>query len=208
MNNNTGYYLRTDGDSYMYRVYGAADIRSPIFYDQNDTGYYVDASNNIKDINNSSQSITEFNILSNFDITDPANELHIYNSVDGGVILPKGTSLVATDLRKTKIRPLFVPDPANGTIAKSSIFRLTGSCYFFGFTIFDGDPLGTVYNTYSTNRVSPSYSHHKLTAFEYADGVNKVVRNSSNTGHTDLEMYYYKLSYAYGQQSGRSVIDG
>ena len=174
-------------------------------YIDNRPGYYVDASNNLFDVNNSSVSITEFNILSNFDITDSSNELYIYNSVDGGVIIPKGTSLVASDLRKTKIRPLFVPDPNNNLIEKTSIFRLTGSCYFFGFSIYDGDPLGKVYNTYSSsNKVTPSYSHHKLTAFEYADGVNKI----GTTGHTDLETYYYKLSKGFGQQSGRDIIDG
>ena len=173
-------------------------------YIDNRPGYYVDATNTIKDVNGASKSISEFNILSNFDLTDAGNELYIYNSVDGGVILPKGTSLVASDLRKTKIRPLFVPDPAQPLIEKSSIFKLTGSCYFFGFTIYDGDPLGSVYNTYATTKVTPSYSHHKLTAFEYADGVNKV----TDTGHTDLEMYYYKLALGFGQQSGRSVIDG
>ena len=177
-------------------------------YIDNRPGYYVDATNTIKDVNNSSKSISEFNILSNFDLTDAGNELYIYNSVDGGVILPKGTSLVASDLRKTKIRPLFVPDPTSASIANSSVFRLTGSCYVFGFTIYDGDPLGSVYNTYTTTKVTPSYSHHKLTAFEYADGVNNVTKNSSNTGHTDLEMYYYKLALGFGQQSGRSVIDG
>lgn len=44
MNNNTSYYLRTDSDSFMYRVYGAADIRSPIYYDYNNTGYYFDGA--------------------------------------------------------------------------------------------------------------------------------------------------------------------
>jgi hypothetical protein len=175
-------------------------------YIDNRPGYYVDSSSppKFRDINSAEQSITEFNILSNFDLTDSQNELYIYNSIDGGVILPKGTSLVASDLRKTKIRPLFVPDPAQSEIQKSAIFRLTGSCYFFGFTIYDADPLGKVYNTYSTTTVTPSFSHHKLTAFEYADGVNKV----SDTGHTDLEMYYYKVAKGFGQQSGRSILDG
>lgn len=176
-------------------------------YIDNRPGYYY-LNGNTYDSNNTQKTIVEFNILSNFDITDPANELYIYNSVDGGVIIPKGTSLVATDLRKTKIRPLFVPDPAQSTIEKTSIFRLTGSCYFFGFSLYDGDPLGKVYNTYSTTKVTPSYSHHKLTAFEYADGVNEVVKNSSNTGYTDLETYYYKVAKGYGQQSGRSIVDG
>jgi hypothetical protein len=177
-------------------------------YIDNRPGYYVDSSNVVKDINGSTKTISEFNILSNFDITDVDNELYVYNSINGGVILPKGTSLVATDLRKTKIRPLYVPDPENDDYEKTAIFRLTGSCYFFGFTIYDGDPLGKVFNTYGTNKVTPSYSHHKLTAFEYADGVNHVIKNSVDTGHTDLEMYYYKLALGYGQQSGRSVIDG
>ena len=37
------------------------------------------------------------------------------NSVRGGVIIPRGTSIVGKDLRKTKIRPKYVPDPENGT---------------------------------------------------------------------------------------------
>ena len=40
------------------------------------------------------------------------------------------------------------------------------------------------------DKASPTFSHHKLTVFEYADGVNEV----SNTGLTDLQMYYAKLS--------------
>lgn len=175
-------------------------------YIDNRPGYYY-LNGNTYNSGNTQKTIVEFNILSNFDITDPENELYIYNSVDGGVIIPRGTSLVATDLRKTKIRPLFIPDPVQ-SIQKTSIFRLTGSCYFFGFSLYDGDPLGKVYNTYSTTKVTPSYSHHKLTAFEYADGVNDVVKNGSNTGYTDLETYYYKISKGYGQQSGRSIIDG
>jgi len=177
-------------------------------YIDNRPGFYVNSAGQFRDINNGSQVINELNILSNFDINDPLNELYIYNSIDGGVILPKGTSIVSTDLRKTKIRPKFVPDPNSGLIAKSSIFKLTGACYIYGFTIFDGDPLGTVYNTYSSNRVAPSFSHHKLTAFEYADGVNLVTRNNDATGRTDLEMYYYKIAKAYGNQSSRGIIDG
>jgi hypothetical protein len=177
-------------------------------YIDNRPGYYVTSSNVIKDAGNFTKTISEFNILSNFDITDPENQLYIYNSVEGGVILPKGTSLVASDLRKTKIRPLYVPDPEDSNTGDTAIFRLTGSCYFFGFTIYDGDPSGKVYNTYGPNTVSPFYSHHKLTAFEYADGVNEVVKNNSNTSRTDLETYYYKVALAYGQQSSRNIIDG
>ena len=38
------------------------------------------------------------------------------NSIHGGVIIPRGTSLVGLDLRKTKIRPKYVPNPLNDGI--------------------------------------------------------------------------------------------
>ena len=174
----------------------------------NRPGFYVDQNQVLRDINNSSRTISELNISSNFDLDDPANVLYIFNSADGGVILPKGTSIVSTDLRKTKIKPKFVPNPINDLIAPAAIFRLTGACYIYGFTIFDGDPIGKVYSNYTTNTSVPNYSHHKLTAFEYADDSNTLIRNGVDTGYTDLEAYYYKLSLAYGAQSGRSIIDG
>ncbi len=177
-------------------------------YIDNRPGYWVDSSGSIKDVNNNTRSIVEFNLSSNFNLNDPANQLYIFNSIDGGVIVPRGTSIVSTDLRKTKIRPRYVPDPNNESFGRTAIFRLTGACYIFGFTIFDGDPLGRVYNTNTTNTVVPSYSHHKLTAFEYADGKNLVTRNGNATGKTDLDMYYYKLSQAYGNQSNRPVLPG
>ena len=39
--------------------------------------------------------------------------MYKYNSIHGGVIVPRGTSIVGMDLRKTKIRPKYVPDPTD-----------------------------------------------------------------------------------------------
>jgi len=39
--NNTGYYVNPDSNSWLYRLY-SYDLRSDIYYDRNDTGYYVD----------------------------------------------------------------------------------------------------------------------------------------------------------------------
>ncbi len=41
---------------------------------------------------------------SNFDLTQEDNILYKFNSVHGGVVVPRGTSIVGLDLRKTKIR--------------------------------------------------------------------------------------------------------
>ena len=159
-----------------------------------------------------SSELTEFNLTSNFDITKPENDLYKLNSVHGGVILPRGTSIVGLDLRKTKIRPTYVPNPENSNIETSAVFRVTGACYLWQFSIFDANPNGRVYKDYTLNQFVPNFSHHKLTAFEYADGVNNVeiddvfIPASIGTfDRTDLDMYYEKIGIAYGPSSGREI---
>ena len=151
--------------------------------------------------------LSEFSSSSNFEIFDENNDLHKYNSVHGGVILPRGTSIVGLDLRKTKIRPLYVPDPLNDSVDSTSIFKVTGTCYFTSFTIFDADPLRTIYKDSTIVKSAPNYSHHKLSCFEYADGINVVTLDSEVTSLTDLEMYYAKVTLAYGDSSGRGLIN-
>ena len=58
--------------------------------------------------------LTEFTLDTNFDIESDDNDLYKMNSVFGGVIIPRGTSIVGLDLRKTKVRPKFVPNPEDG----------------------------------------------------------------------------------------------
>jgi hypothetical protein len=152
-------------------------------------------------------TISEFTLNSNFDIFDENNDLRKFNSTEGGVILPRGTSIVGLDLRKTKIRPLYVPSPLNDQVNPSAIFKVTGTCYFSAFTLFDADPQRACYRDSTNNKVAPNFSHHKLTCFEYADGVNNVILDGQTTNLTDLEIYYYKLTHAYGESSGRSLAN-
>ena len=151
--------------------------------------------------------LTEFNENTNFDIFDEENDLYKYNSIHGGVILPRGTSIVGLDLRKTKIRPLYVPDPLNDAVKETAIFRVTGTCYFTAFSFFDADPARQAYTDSTAKKVNPRFSHHKLTCFEYADGVNNVVLGDDVTSLTDLEMFYFKVTYAYGDSGGRGLAD-
>ncbi len=148
---------------------------------------------------------------SNFDLTQSDNILYKFNSVNGGVVVPRGTSVVGLDLRKTKIRPKYIPNPTDPNVPNSAIFRITGACYFWQFSLFDGDESGLVYTDpedYSINNQSkPTFSHHKLTVFEYADGNNKVVKKGTTYDLTDLDMYYSKLSNAFNEASGREIKD-
>jgi len=151
------------------------------------------------------QDTLSLTLESVFDLTQSDNILYKFNSIKGGVVVPRGTSIVGLDLRKTKIRPKYVPNPTDSAVSQSAIFRVTGACYFWQFSIFDGTEDGVVYTDpidfSSNNQSKPTFSHHKLTCFEYADGVNVP----SGYDLTDLQMYYSKLSNAFNLASGRNI---
>jgi hypothetical protein len=158
---------------------------------------------------------------SNLDLTSPNNVLHKFNSVEGGIIVPRGCSLVGTDLRRTKIIPKYVPYPTvAGSLGitdeiqvppRTAIFKVTGGTYFWQFSFFDGAEEGVYYKPDSTDTLAPKYSHHRLTCFEFADGLNPLstliasgtVPNqdysavANITQRTDLEIYYQKVSKAF-----------
>tara|TARA_R100000008_G_C3587737_1_gene174045 strand:+ start:7461 stop:14519 length:7059 start_codon:yes stop_codon:yes gene_type:complete len=172
----------------------------PGYYIKDDSGVakYYDVNENLVASPN-----VELTNQSDFDLNSLGNVLYKFNSVDGGVVIPKGTSIVGLDLRKTKVKPLYVPDPEDTTIGRSAIFRVTGGCYFWQFSIFDADK-SVYYNKDFTVKASPNRSHHKLTVFEYADGLNTKDFSSL----TDLAMYYYKVMNAYGDDTGnREIVD-
>ncbi len=89
-----------------------------------------------------SSSFGAWDLTTNFDLTSTTNDLYKLNSIYGGVIIPRGVSLVAMDLRKTKIRPKYVPNPENTNIERSAVFIVTCGCYFWQFTILDSDHNG------------------------------------------------------------------
>ena len=189
VDNRPGFKLFKDGD--------AARVIEPGF---------SHGSSSIPSVTDTAQDILNLSLETSFDLTQEDNILYKFNSTEGGVIVPRGTSIVGLDLRKTKIKPLYVPNPTDDEVNATSIFRITGACYFWQFSFFDGDENGLVYTDpadfTSNNKSRPLFSHHKLTCFEYADGVNNVPIGNYDTGLTDLDMYYAKLSNAYGNASG------
>ena len=134
------------------------------------------------------------------DLSNSNNIYYKFNNTEGGAIIPRGSSLVGYDLRRTVVRPLFVPDPAvtEREIPRSAMFNVTGGCYFWQFTLKDGqttsesplydaaDGTGKVYYdpTDFTKLAAPNYSHHKLTVFEYADT-------------DELNLFYRKIAKAF-----------
>ena len=82
----------------------------------------------------------------------------------GGIILPRGCSVVSLDLRKTILRPEAggVPNSdQDETLAnRRAILRVTGEGYYYGFTFMDADP--------SAPGDANKRSHHMLSCFEFA----------------------------------------
>ena len=146
------------------------------------------------------RALEEWQDDSILDLSNPDNVLYKFNSTSGGAIVPRGCSLIGYDLRRTIVRPLFVPNPVDGDYGRTSVFNLTGGCYLWQFTIKDGDlsensPLydqadrvGKVYNNpYDFSSLAiPEYSHHKITIMTYAD-------------NAELDRYYEKVGRAFAQ---------
>ena len=150
--------------------------------------YVIDNRPGLADYN----QIQPFNANTNFDITSPSNELYKFNSVRGGVIVPRGCSVVGSDLRRTKFIPKYVPYPTvQGSLGitaanepdPTAIFKVTGGTYFWQASFFDGDTNGVYYRD-DLSQIAPNFSHHKLTCFEYANV-------------EDLNLYYQKISKGY-----------
>jgi hypothetical protein len=115
---------------------------------------------------------------------EPSNaELENFNPADGGIILPRGCSIVSLDLRKTNIYPTFVPafekeqaDFSN----RSAIFRVTGTSYLYGFTFLDKiNADGSVF----------AESHHLLDCFAFA-------------GKARTDEFYAKIVTSFGAVAG------
>lgn len=107
---------------------------------------------------------------------DPTDaQLIAFNSATtGGVILPRGCSLINMDLRKTLLRPNYVPIPeaeASDYSNRRTIFKTTGGGYYYGWTAVD--------------KADQNESAHLLSVFEYAS-------------KADLDEFYGKIRSSFG----------
>ena len=101
----------------------------------------------------------DLNLNTNFDLTQEDNILYKFNSVNGGVIVPRGTSIVGLDLRKTKLRPKYVPNPTDPDCEYLQSLELLVLAISGNSPSFDGNENGTVYtdpNDFSTNTSNQS----------------------------------------------------
>ena len=79
------------------------------------------------------------------------NRLSDFNPSDGGVIVPRGISVNGVDLRKVRIRPMYVPALTPGqNVAQDKrtyIFKVTGGTYISLLTFTDNQQFSRTHNT-------------------------------------------------------------
>ena len=114
---------------------------------------------------------------------DAAYLLKFNPATVGGIILPRGCSVVSLDLRKTILRPGTgtVPNPADEAANYSNrrtMLRVTGEGYYYGLTFMD--------------EASTSDSHHLMSCFEFAS-------------KAQVDDFYTKIDNAFGSLSNSNL---
>lgn len=129
---------------------------------------------------NGAASVSE---LANNTVPTSAQLTEFNPNATGGVILPRGVSLCGMDLRKTIFRPDVVPaiaDESAYAANRRSIFKITGTGYYFGFTFLD--------------KAGSTASHHLLDCFQFAS-------------QAELDEFYTKIRAAFGGANNTGGIN-
>ena len=133
------------------QIFGGNGSRAIIDTAINNTGSY-----RIKNIVGSWSGVGDIVVVTKYSYFNPPT---------GGVVIPRGCSIVASDLRKTKIIPRYVGDvatwelnnpydpnlqcecsPDNSSIGRTAIFKATGGSLITGLTFFDNKSIKTTHH--------------------------------------------------------------
>jgi hypothetical protein len=158
-------------------------------------------------IANNSPGVTADNFTVDFsnnplaDVTDA--QLTQFNSVDGGIILPRGISIVGMDLKKCEVRPTHIPTYLNHNFPVAdagtdqtitSIFKWAGNTYLNNFSVTDkvaARNVNSVAPTSSTNNVAV-FSSARPHGLNLGDSVtvNFAATVDQTTGTFTAGVYY------------------
>lgn len=143
--------------------------------------------------NSSVWKITLEYVRGNFNREDELfyDNLSVVNPVSGGVIVPRGVSINGVDLRKVRVRPMYVPtlnpvqdDPQ----LKTSIWKVTGGSYISLQTFTDNLQYSRSHNTVTTvTYASRSELEGDETTVSYYSKINALFSNLDNWGGDGLE---------------------
>jgi hypothetical protein len=107
-------------------------------------------------------------------------ELIAFNPSTGGVLMPRGCSMRGLDLRKTTIRPSWVPafaDEAADYSNRRAIVKISGTGFFFDFTVMD-----KIGHTESVHLLDPSQPASKAELDTFYAKIQSTVGAGANLG--------------------------
>ncbi len=135
-------------------------------------------------LNSSIWKVTLEYVRGNFSVNDSLfiDNLSLINPTGGGLIVPRGISINGVDLRKVRVRPMYVPElnpiEEEPQREKTCIFKVTGGSYISLITFTDNPQI--------------SRSHNTVTSVGFASQA-EIAGSSVETS------YYSKLNSLFGQ---------
>jgi len=120
------------------------------------------------------------------------DRLSAVNPVTGGIIIPRGISVDGTDLRKVRIRPMYVPALTPGQDAaqteRTAIFKVTGGTYLSLLTFTDNPQYLRSHNTVtSVDFASQAEIAGDQSEISYYAKLTSLLKDVDNWGSEALE---------------------
>lgn len=203
-----------DGQNNRYTIV-VAPGRSPVY---NDPGVPLPTANTDPD-----SKVFDVNFDNDLAAGGDVNILDLiqFNPETGGLLIPRGTSIIGMDLRKTNVLPSYVPDyqnPVNGIGFNepiTSIFKWTGNSYVNDLTFRDKNPEAFV-NSFdvSTDGLGVllstrphGFSYNDKVFVDFSPAANRSPLNPRSQG-VSAGFYYVKPISLYGFQISTTSLSG
>ena len=145
-------------------------------------------------LNSSIWKITLEYVRGNFSPNDQLfyDGLSLINPTGGGLVVPRGVSINGVDLRKVRVRPMYVPElnPVQNEVQreKTSIFKVTGGSYVSLITFTDNPQIPRSHNTVtSVGFASQSEMFGTSSETSYYSKINSLFGQYDNWGADGLE---------------------
>jgi hypothetical protein len=129
-----------------------------------------------------------------FNISDELyyDNLAVVNPQTGGLIIPRGISIDGTDLRKVRLRPMYVPELTSvqndPQIERTAMLKVTGGTYVSLLTFTDNPQYSRSHNTVtSVAFASQAEINGSGSETPYYSRINNLFREIDNWGSEGLE---------------------